>query len=164
MAAYFPQSPESLLTISGVGQVKAQQYGETFLEVIRGFAVKHDLHEKSKEKQREKSEVGQRTLLIGELYNGGETVQSLTERYQVTNQTILDHLARFIMAGNLLRNGSDLETMISISGELKQAAFSAFDEVGTAMLKPVFDKMNGVMNYEDLKVLRLMYLAGRGER
>ena len=164
MAAYFPQSPESLLTISGVGQVKAQQYGETFLEVIRGFAVKHDLHEKSKEKQKEKSEVGQRTLLIGELYNGGETVQSLTERYQVTNQTILDHLARFIMAGNLLRNGSDLESMLSISGELKQAALSAFDEVGTAMLKPIFDKMNGVLNYEDLKVLRLMYLAGRGER
>jgi hypothetical protein len=54
--------------------------------------------------------------------------------------------------------------MLSISGELKQAAFSAFDEVGTAMLKPVFDKMNGELNYEDLKVLRLMYLAGRGER
>jgi ATP-dependent DNA helicase RecQ len=159
MAAYFPQSQESLLTISGVGQVKAQQYGEAFLEVIRGFTGKHDIREKPKEKQREKSEVGQRTLLVGELYNGGETVQSLMAKYQVTSQTILDHLARFVMAGNALRKGDELETLTSVSVEQKQAVFAAFDEVGTAMLKPVFDKMGGALNYDDLKVLRLVYLT-----
>lgn len=159
MAAYFPQSQASLLTISGVGQVKAQQYGEAFLVVIRGFTEKHDIREKPKEKQREKSEVGQRTLLVGELYNGGETVQSLMAKYQVTSQTILDHLARFVMAGNALRKGDDLETLTSVSAEQKQAVFAAFDEVGTAMLKPVFDKMGGALNYDDLKVLRLVYLT-----
>jgi ATP-dependent DNA helicase RecQ len=159
MAAYFPKSQESLLTISGVGQVKAQQYGEAFLVVIRGFTEKHDIREKPKEKQREKSEVGQRTLLVGELYNGGETVQSLMAKYQVTSQTILDHLARFVMAGNALRKGDELEALTSVSAEQKQAVFAAFDEVGTAMLKPVFDKMGGTLNYDDLKVLRLVYLT-----
>lgn len=159
MAAYFPQSQASLLTISGVGQVKAQQYGEAFLVVIRGFTEKHDIREKSKEKQREKSEVGQRTLLVGELYNGDETVQSLMAKYQVTSQTILDHLARFVMAGNALRKGDDLEALTSVSAEQKQAVFAAFDEVGTAMLKPVFDKMGGALNYDDLKVLRLVYMT-----
>ncbi|HMV29384.1 MAG TPA: DNA helicase RecQ, partial [Anaerolineales bacterium] len=151
MAAYFPQSSESLLTISGVGQVKAQQYGAPFLEVIREFAEKHKLHEKPKGKQQEKSEVGQRTLLIGELYNGGETVQSLMAKYQVTSQTILDHLTRFVAAGNALQHVTGLEAMTSASEAQKQAVFVAFDEVGTAMLKPVFDKLNGTMNYDDLK-------------
>lgn len=163
MAAYFPQSRESLLTISGMGQVKAQQYGEAFLEVIRGFAGKHDLHERSKVKQREKSEVGKRTLLIGELYNDGEMVRSLMVKYQVTEQTVLDHLARFVMAGNWLRNGGDLNELTAVSPEQMQAVFAAFDEVGTAMLKPVFEKMSGTINYDDLKVLRLIYLtAGQG--
>ena len=160
MAAYFPQSSESLLTISGVGQVKAQQYGEAFLEVIRGFAEKHKLSERPKEVRKEKSDSGRRYVLIGELYNGGETVQSLAARYQVTNQTILDHLTRFVMAGNELRSGDDLKTLISASPEQVQAVFAAFDEVGMAMLKPVFDKLNGTLNYDDLKVLRLMYVAG----
>lgn len=164
MAAYFPQSSESLLTISGVGQVKAQQYGAPFLEVIREFAEKHKLHEKPKGKQQEKSEVGQRTLLIGELYNGGETVQSLMAKYQVTSQTILDHLTRFVAAGNALQHVTGLEAMTSASEAQKQAVFVAFDEVGTAMLKPVFDKLNGTMNYDDLKVLRLIYMTEQGRQ
>ena len=164
MAAYFPQSSESLLTISGVGQVKAQQYGAPFLEVIREFAEKHKLHEKPKGKQQEKSEVGQRTLLIGELYNGGETVQSLMAKYQVTSQTILDHLTRFVVAGNTLQHVTGLEAMTSAAEAQKQAVFVAFDEVGTAMLKPVFDKLNGTMNYDDLKVLRLIYMTEQGRQ
>ena len=163
MAAYFPQSQASLLTISGVGQVKAQQYGEAFLEVIRGFAGKHNVQEKPKEALREKSEVGQRTLLVGELYNGGETVQSLVAKYQVTNQTILDHLTRFVQAGNTLRMGDDLEDLTNATPDQKQAVFAAFDEVGTILLKPVFERLDGALNYDDLKVLRLMYQAlGRG--
>ncbi|MBI5841940.1 MAG: DNA helicase RecQ [Chloroflexi bacterium] len=49
MAAYYPQSPASLLTISGVGQVKARQYGEAFLEVIKSYCEKHRIVEKRKE-------------------------------------------------------------------------------------------------------------------
>ncbi|HEX9840416.1 MAG TPA: DNA helicase RecQ, partial [Anaerolineales bacterium] len=41
MSAYYPQSIESLLTISGVGQVKARQYGEAFSEIIKSYCDKH---------------------------------------------------------------------------------------------------------------------------
>ena len=37
MAAYFPQERNSLLRINGVGEVKAERYGETFLAVIREY-------------------------------------------------------------------------------------------------------------------------------
>ena len=121
------------------------------------------MQEKPKETPREKSEVGQRTLLVGELYNGGETVQSLVAKYQVTNQTILDHLTRFVQAGNTLRMGDDLEALTNATPDQKQAVFAAFDEVGTILLKPVFERLDGALNYDDLKVLRLMYQAlGRG--
>ena len=163
MAAYFPQSQESLLKISGVGQVKARQYGEAFLEVIREFSASHEINEKPRESHRDKSDSGRRYVLVGELYNGGETVQSLMARYQVTTQTILDHLARFAMAGNTLRKGSDLEGLTSVSGEQTQAVFAVFDDIGTAMLKPVFDKMEGMLSYDDLKVLRLLYLSANQE-
>ena len=56
MAAYYPQSLESLLKISGVGQVKLRQYGEAFLEVIKSYCEKHGIKEKQKETFRDKSD------------------------------------------------------------------------------------------------------------
>jgi ATP-dependent DNA helicase RecQ len=158
MAAYYPQTFESLLNISGVGQVKARQYGGAFMEVILEFCQKHEIKEKQKETRREKSDSNRRYMIVGELYNGGESVQSLMARYQVTSSTILDHLTRFVSAGNTLRKDDDLHSLTKASPEQKRSAFAAFDSVGTDLLKPVFDSLNGTLSYDDLKVLRMLYL------
>jgi ATP-dependent DNA helicase RecQ len=47
MAAYFPQSREALLGISGVGQVKLAQFGDEFLDVIKPYCKKHKIAEKA---------------------------------------------------------------------------------------------------------------------
>lgn len=177
MAAYFPQSLKSLLTINGVGQVKLDKYGETFVKLIKDYCKKHKIAEKAKESQREKSSrskpkssaagsataesepLGMRTVLIAESYNAGESVGSLVERYAVTVGTVLDHLARYAAAGNSLRSGSDLQAYTSTSPDDQQAAMEAFNELGAAYLKPVFEKLEGKINYDELKILRLMYLS-----
>jgi ATP-dependent DNA helicase RecQ len=161
MAAYYPQSVSSLLRISGVGQVKLRQYGEAFLEVIRDYSEKHELKETPKETAREKSDSSRRYVIVAEAYNAGETVQALMDRYHVTAGTIIEHLTRYLAAGNKLRNGDDLESLTSATREQIQAAFTAFDEVGPAFLKPAYDRLNGSLTYEDLKILRLLFLASR---
>ena len=163
MAAYYPQSVSSLLRISGVGQVKLRQYGEAFLEVIRAYSEKHELKETSKETTREKSDSNRRYVLVAEAYNAGETIPGLMERYHVTAGTIIEHLTRYLAAGNTLRNGDDLMLLTSATPEQVQGAFEAFDEVGPAFLKPVYDKLNGSLTYDDLKILRLLYLASRSD-
>jgi ATP-dependent DNA helicase RecQ len=161
MAAYFPQSQESLLAIAGVGQVKAQKYGDVFLNVLREYCERHEIQEKTKTtvKTLEKSEVGKRTLVVGEAYNSGTTVAALMAEYKVTAGTILEHLTRYLAAGNQLRVGEDLRSLTSVSPDQQAAVFVVFDEVGTAYLKPVFDKLSGSLNYDDLKILRLLYLV-----
>lgn len=163
MAAYYPQSTGSLLNISGVGQVKVRQYGSMFLEVIRGYCEKHGLREKQKETIREKSDSNRRYFLVGEAYNAGDTVQSLMERYQVTAGTILDHLTRYLNAGNSLRNGEDLHELTSATPEQKQAAFVAFDEFSPTFLKPIYEKLDGELNYDQLKILRMLYMIANQE-
>ena len=163
MAAYYPQSMTSLLNISGVGQVKLRQYGEMFLNVIVSYCKKHELKEISKEVPREKSDTNRRYVIVSEAYNAGETIQGLMERYHVTAATVLDHLARYLAAGNKLRNGEDLQTLSTVPPEAQQAAFAAFDELSPTFLKPVFDQLNGLLNYDDLKILRMMYLISRQE-
>jgi hypothetical protein len=98
---------------------------------------------------------------VGEAYNAGDTIQSLMERYHVTAGTILGHLTRYLSAGNRLRNGEDLREMTSATPEQQQAAFAAFDELGPTFLKPVYEKLNGALNYDDLKSLRMSYMILR---
>ncbi|MCG2787724.1 MAG: DNA helicase RecQ [Anaerolineae bacterium] len=168
MAAYFPQSREALLGISGVGQVKLAQFGDEFLDVIKPYCKKHKIAEKAretasakKEKPAKKadSEIGMRTTLVAEAYNAGESLKSLMDRQHVTVGTIIDHLTKYALAGNRLRNGEDFQSLTSTSPDDQQAAFAAFEELGAEYLKPVFDKLGGRINYDELKILRLCYLA-----
>jgi ATP-dependent DNA helicase RecQ len=163
MAAYYPQSVGSLLKISGVGQVKLRQFGEAFLELIQLYCEKHGLQEKSKEALREKSSTGtnRRYVLVAEAYNSGETIQSLMERYGVTAGTVLEHLSRYLAMGNPIRTGEDLQRLTSVTPEQQRAAFDAFHDLSPTFLKPVYDKLNGTLNYDDLRVLRLMYLIAQ---
>ena len=77
----------------------------------------------------------------------------------MTVATVLDHLTRYAAAGNSLRSGSDLQAYTSTSPDDQQVVMEAFDEFGAAYLKPVFEKLEGKINYDELKILRLMYLS-----
>ncbi len=83
------------------------------------------------------------------------------KRHQVTMGTILEHLTRYAQAGHPLRNGEDMQLLSSVTPELKQAALAAFQELGTAYLKPIYDQLNGTVKYDDLKILRLLYLISQ---
>jgi len=166
MAAYYPQSIASMLNISGVGQVKARKYGETFLAVIQSYCEKHNLKESSSPKigrgasgEGHKSDASRRYFIVGEAFNAGEEIESLRERYQVSLGTIVDHLTRYAAAGNQLRNSNEFQAYASASNEEQNAAFAAFAELGTDFLKPVFDRLNGTLNYDQLKILRIIYLC-----
>jgi ATP-dependent DNA helicase RecQ len=168
MAAYYPQSKESLLEMSGVGQVKLEKFGDLFLEVIVPYCKKHKIAEKARETvaaRREKatksaeSGLGMRTTLIGEAYNDGASLADLMERYQLKVGTVIDHLTRYALAGNRLRNGAEFKSLTSTSTDDQQTALAAFEELGAEYLKPVFDKLGGRVNYDELKILRLCHLA-----
>ena len=163
MCAYYPQSLESLLTISGVGQIKSDKYGEAFLAVIQRYCQKHNLKEKKKDapRPRPKNGSGGRTTMIGEAFNAGESVQSLMEHYQVRMGTILNHLSKFTAAGNALRNSGALSSLTSVPSDEQQVVMQAFDELGTEFLRPVFDQLGGKINYDELKILRLLYISSR---
>ncbi|GAB1470696.1 DNA helicase RecQ [Chloroflexota bacterium] len=167
MAAYYPQSSESLLKISGVGQAKLEKYGDAFLDVIKTYCEKHELKEivrtakSSSSAGREakgESELSPRSRIIAEAFNDGATVQELMEQYGFVANTILDHLTKYILAGNKLSNGESLQAFISATPDQQQTVFAAFDELSPTYLKPVFDKLNGTLNYDELKTLRMLYL------
>jgi ATP-dependent DNA helicase RecQ len=160
MAAYFPQGRESLLNISGVGKVKYERYGAAFLAIIKEYCRSNKIDEKYKTPMRvADKDAGRRYVAVGEAYNAGESIQNLMRRYDVGADTILNHLARFIMAGNPLRSAEDLIALSNLNPDQQQAVFEAFDKMGSDMLKPIYDKFKNTVNYDELKILRLCYLC-----
>jgi hypothetical protein len=106
-------------------------------------------------------ELPERTRLVAESFNAGVNVKELMERYQVSQGTILEHLTKYALDGNPLRNEDGLNTLVSIPPEQKLAAFAAFQELGPGLLKPVHEKLNGTLSYDILKIVRLLYLMTR---
>ena len=169
MSAFTPQTQASLLNINGVGQVKARDYGTTFLDLIQEYCQKHNLPENMPGKSGEKLKRSEtitikngstgRSQMIGNSFNSGRTLEQLAEEFDISIITILNHLVKFSADGNKITNSDDLFHRTTTSPLTQQAVFKAFEEEGTEFLKPVFDRLNGAVSYDALKILRLIYLV-----
>jgi ATP-dependent DNA helicase RecQ len=182
MCFYYPQTVESLMRIHGVGAAKLENFGAIFLDVISEYCLERGLEEKVKpspakpvkEKGRngggskepaEPKEPAQLTLRtprfveVAEAYNQGETLEALAERYKVKQETVLEHLSQYAIGGNPIRTGDELLAFSHLPEDVRLAVLSAFGELGVERLKPVFEKLDGAVSYEELKILRLYYLS-----
>jgi ATP-dependent DNA helicase RecQ len=161
MATRFPQSEQSLGRISGVGQAKLRSYGAGFLEIIRAYCgsrgIAEDFDETTKPPvQTHQKRASMRARLVGDAYNAGSRIQDLMSQYDVQLSTILNHLENYRAAGQVLRPAVELESEIRLSPDVHRQILDAFAERGDAVLKPVFDKFNGTVSYEDLKIVRFV--------
>ena len=169
MATYYPMTPDNFKTIHGVGSVKLERYGHTFMEMITAYCQEHHLVARPKPKRNASFTPGQLELKakhieVGEAFNSGQTIQELMERFGVQLGAILAHLTECAMRGFRLRQGDEFMALTRLSPDQQASVMAAFEKVGPERLKPVFDELKGSVNYDDLKILRLYFLTkGRGE-
>lgn len=162
MAAYYPQNENDMLKITGVGKVKLKQYGELYMGMIKTFCEKNALTPNPSPRiERGEREVGGKTIMIADGFNDGLSIQALMDRHKVTQGTILEHLTKYVTAGSKLHNADELQSLTSATKVQIQIAFSAFDESDNLFLKPVFETLNGALNYDQLKILKLLYLINK---
>jgi ATP-dependent DNA helicase RecQ len=172
MAAYRPQSLESLGRMSGVGARKLSKYGEAMLAVIQAYCKEHGLVEIREAKHLEglrkvkKGEVkkdakgkDRKFILAGEGFRGGATLDELADRFGVQHTIVVNYLAQYIKAGYSLPQERLLELVLA-SPERQKRVFELFDELGTRYLKPVYDASGGEVDNDDLKILWVIYING----
>ena len=171
MSAYTPLTTTSLLNINGIGQVKAREYGDIFLKLIQDYCNKHGITENFPESTNKKSSQDASSsvpnsstgkhISVAREFNAGKSLQQLTEQYGVTIGTIINHLVKYSSEGNSLKISADL-MQFNLSAAINlEDVFAAFDQEGTEFLKPVYTRLNSTVNYDDLKILRLIYLINK---
>lgn len=164
MATYYPASEASLGKMFGIGEHKLRRYGADFLEVIRQYCQEHGISEVVKTSSRKAASASklskkQKFELVGEAFNQGASVEELAERFEIQPETVMNHLIKYHVEGNALRQAEDLLRLSALSPEQRQQVLAAFDQLGTEYLKPVFEALGGEVSYDELRVLRLYHAS-----
>lgn len=161
MAKHYPQNESDLLKISGVGIRKLENFGNAFLYLIKNYLQKNNAtsvrdinHRGAKSNLR--NELRYRT--VGKEFQNGKSIEELTQEYKVQEQTIINHITRFVIDGNKV-NSDELTSKISVETAKQKIIFEDFEENGTLSLKNIFEKFNGEISYNELYLLRLVYLC-----
>ncbi len=164
MAAYFPRNMASLLNIHGVGIVKSEKYGSIFINLIKEYCEKHHIEEKPPETEKQIETISShvaklRHVVISETFNSGRSIENIMADFNIKQETVLNHLLKYLREGFTIRYDDELLNMVKISKDQKNHILETFEKMGPEFLKPVFDALNGEVGYEDLKVLRLCFLS-----
>lgn len=165
MAAFYPQSRESLTRIYGIGQRKLETYADVFLPLIREYCTAHNLTEVAnmptmrRASQPEGSKpAGARAQLAVEMYEKGKPVPEIADELAVKTSTVLKYLVEAVRAGRPLPP-DNFRALSTLSPEEQARVLTVFAELGPDFLRPVFDALGETVSFEELHILRLVYLC-----
>ncbi len=160
MTKKLPVNSHSFLRINGVGSRKLETYGDIFISIIKSYCQRKNIYV-SEFSSSGRSFNKPKHEITAESFNNGTSIEKLAELYNLKEQTIINHLARYTNEGNKIRTEGLLER-ISLGKEHHQKVFDAFSSEETLSLKPIHEKFNGEISYEDLHLLRIIYLDSKG--
>jgi ATP-dependent DNA helicase RecQ len=149
LATIMPQTKTELSEISGFGKVKIEKYGDVFLEIIRDHCVRNNITRTatkrspgSTKKFTESQSDTFRTSL--DLYLRGLTANEIADKRNLKETTIIDHLVRFIVSG-------ELNVLKFVSKEKLEKIIHEINIHGDNSLKILKDVLGDDYSYTEIK-------------
>lgn len=157
MASFFPQHPDSFQKVYGVSQKKLEQYGTTFMNVIRDFAIAHNLQEREMEGRASKPQKKMGGITNGStvdetshLIRQGLALADIAKARHLKEGTIIQHIETLIQAGTC-PDITHLKPPADIFNEIE----AAYRRIGSAALSPIFRHFAGKYSYDTLRFVRI---------
>jgi ATP-dependent DNA helicase RecQ len=164
MALEMPQTLNEMMHLYGIGEKKCEQFGESFLSVIRQHIKIHGRPEPRLRPEKylpagTLSEQRQTPTLEEtlEFFRQGLPPEVIAEKRNLSLSTIKDHLVRLIEAGQLTVH--DVVKLPDHEISKIEAALIGGATGGIPRLKPVFEKFEETYDYDTLKFIRAGLLA-----
>jgi ATP-dependent DNA helicase RecQ len=166
MALYFPDTPEQMSGISGVGNAKLQKYGDTFMTIIEMYKFKYPeeaeeraiLHVPVKVKKKPRKPKNGKTLINTLAYaKQGLSVEVIARKRRLSEGTISQHIEKLIEEG--LGDGLDVDQLIEPSRRLQVEEL--YNKMGDQSMKSIIAASGDTVTYSDLRIVRsFMQSAG----
>jgi ATP-dependent DNA helicase RecQ len=147
MATYFPIDDTSFLTISGVGRVKANSYGEDFMKVIRKFVKENNIDpiQKRNYSKPKSTKDNQSENLTYKLFQEGKNIYQIAQERNMSPNTVEEHLSNLVRKGNV-----EAEVFLPKDDILNIRL--AYRRLDTKFLKPLKEHFGDRFSYFQLKV------------
>lgn len=155
MSIHYPQTLSDLHRISGVGERKAEKYGEMFLQEIIRYCRQHKIkpvpvaakHFETPARQPKTSTI----LATFELCKENLSIEEMAKMRGLSITTIVSHLEKLIVNGGA---GESISVDRFVSPEKQERIRQTFKEIGTTLLTPVKERLGEEYSYEDLRLVR----------
>lgn len=148
MSTYYPTNVDSMLKISGVGNLKLEKYGDDFIKVIKEYMTSHDI--KSVEFMPEidaKSYAKEDTKLVSyNLYkNEGKSISEIAEIRGLKVRTIEQHLL------DCYEKNMDISLEKYVNSNFKDDIYKAIQNWNGEKLRDLKDMLPDGVSYFDIK-------------
>ncbi|WP_020472176.1 DNA helicase RecQ [Zavarzinella formosa] len=158
-----PTTPERMRMVSGIGDAKLRDFGESFLDAISSHseakALETDLppprDTSTASAAPSSGKMSAAKQLSFSLFREGSSLDDVIHQTKLTRTTISDHLADFIR----LEKPKSIDEWVP--PDVRKRVTNMAEELGTARLKPVYLALNEQVSYEMIRAVFAFMDAGR---
>ena len=153
MAEKRPKNLREFEEVYGVGSNKRDKYGKVFLEAIRTFCQEQDLPTNAASSDTANlpnlaNVASYSQMQTWELYRQGLTVQGIANARGMSPNTIYGHLVE------LMEMGWEVDINVLVESERQQAIVNAIEVIGDERLKAIYEFLEEVYTFEEIKLVR----------
>ena len=157
MSATRPSTLEGMLNVSGIGNVKLNAYGRTFLEVIHEHCTQTSIEmdvdwkkgldlQATKPRTVRSGGTGAKSITYPMLREG-KPLEEIAARADITVGTVVTHLLDLIQEEPV----ASIDVWLPL--ELQKRILVAADVAGRERLKPIFEHLEQKVSYEQIRLM-----------
>lgn len=155
LSRYFPTTEEEMLDIKGIGQMKFEQYGESFLQLIQEWRAKNpDVKQKiliseapKKVRKKRTNDEGPSHIVSYKLFQSGKTIKDIAAIRDFSTLTIENHIFK------AFKDGYPLAWSIFFNDEEEAAVLAVREAVDIEKLKPLKEALPEGYDYTKIKAV-----------
>ncbi|HUF54137.1 MAG TPA: DNA helicase RecQ [Dehalococcoidia bacterium] len=155
MARDYPQTPDEMLRISGVGQAKLADFGDIFVAEIKAHIAESGEREFDRELEAPVKPLGDSEYDTLRRFRDGQSVKQIAREREIKDSTVVNHLAHAIECGE------EVEHRRLVSEEDEGDILRAIEELTPNNLTGVHELLNGRYGFETLRIVRAVQRRAR---
>lgn len=146
IANTLPITKKQLLSISGIGKYKLNQFGSDILSIVADYLIDKNIKPKLDEPETPKQQKKKNWEISFEMYKQGKTIEEIAHAQGFVISTIENHLARFVETG-------EIKITELVDNQSIEKIFNYFEKNENAQLSDAKSVLPEKITYSQIKLV-----------
>jgi len=160
MATQYPISMEELTNITGVGQGKAEKFGQVFIETIKEYVEENEIERPDDFIVKSVVNKSGLKVYIIQSVDRKLPLEDIASAKGKTVDEILEEIEHIVASGTKINLDYCLNELLD--EEYQEEIFDYFRETETDSIEDAVEEFDGVYSEEELRMMRIKFLSNMG--